>query len=169
MATDRFARSCLQVKPDGKRCRANALIGSSFCYSHDPHKAAERVAARRAGGVARSRKAAVSPVDTPGLRLRSASDVAALLGETMNQVRRGVLDARVANAVGHLASILLEANERAEAERRAEELENRKTKPYNDFVVQALNHFAQMEEDWDLEPLDPEKFGGLKKAPKKES
>jgi hypothetical protein len=50
--------------------------------------------------------------------------VTALLAETINQVRRGELDTRISNAVGYLASILLNAKERDEIEKRLERLES---------------------------------------------
>jgi hypothetical protein len=50
--------------------------------------------------------------------------VVKLLGETINQVRRGVIDPRVANAVGYLANILLGATGQRELESRLAELES---------------------------------------------
>ena len=46
-----------------------------------------------------------------------------MLGETINQVRRGELDPRVANAVGYLAAHLLKTLERTELEERITDLE----------------------------------------------
>lgn len=115
---------CSQVKSDGTLCDARALHGSTYCFFHDPDSAADRDAARKKGGQERSRKAAVLPPDTPDRVLATASDVTALLAETINQVRRGELDTRISNAVGYLASILLNAKERDEMERRLERLES---------------------------------------------
>jgi hypothetical protein len=55
----------------------------------------------------RSRTAAVLPADAPDNPLRNTQEISTLLAESINQVRRGQLDPRVANSVGHLASILL--------------------------------------------------------------
>lgn len=95
-----------------------------YCFFHDPDSAADREAARKKGGRERSRKATVLPADTPDRLLATASDVTALLTETINQVRRGELDTRISNAVGYLASILLTAKERDETEKRLERLES---------------------------------------------
>lgn len=84
---------------------------------------AERGRARQAGGVARSRVSAVLPGDTQDLPLSRTSDVCALLAESINQVRRGQLDPRVANAVGYLASILLGALQQGPLEERLQRLE----------------------------------------------
>ncbi|HUU11390.1 MAG TPA: hypothetical protein VM431_12765 [Phycisphaerae bacterium] len=55
--------------------------------------------------------------------LSSMADVIALLGLTINQVRRGELDPKVANAVGYLAATLLRALEQGDIEKRLAELE----------------------------------------------
>ncbi len=115
--------SCRHIRPDGVRCRANTLIGSKYCFFHDPQSAPARDAARRAGGVRRSWRAAVLPPDTPDKPLASGADVISLLAETINQVRRGEVDPRISNAIGYLAGILLKARERAELEERVSRLE----------------------------------------------
>src|SRR5262245_13145882 len=79
---------CQQVRQDGTPCRATARP-SGFCFAHDPALAAKRTDARRKGGRERSRRAAVLPADTPDLPLSTVGDVVALLGQTLNQVRRG--------------------------------------------------------------------------------
>jgi hypothetical protein len=84
---------------------------------------ADRGRARRAGGVARSRGAAVLTGDTQDLPLHDVGDVCALLAESINQVRRGQIDPRVSNAVGYLASILLGALQQGPLEERMERLE----------------------------------------------
>ena len=62
-------------------------------------------------------------VDTPDNPLRNTQDVSTLLAESINQVRRGQLDPRVANSVGHLASILLGALQQGPLEERLARLE----------------------------------------------
>jgi hypothetical protein len=57
------------------------------------------------------------------LLVRSKGDVAELLGETINQVRRGELDLRVSNAIGYLSGILLSAMEKGSLEERLATLE----------------------------------------------
>jgi hypothetical protein len=118
------SRQCRHIKPDRSRCRVNILHGSRYCFFHDPGKAAERNAARRNGGIERSRRAAVLPAGTPDRSLASAADVTGLLAETINQVRRGEIDPRISNAVGYLAGILLKAKERGDLEQRLARLES---------------------------------------------
>jgi hypothetical protein len=102
---------CKQVKADGTPCQANARPGSDWCIFHDPALAGRRAEARRAGGRERSRKAAVLPAGTADAPLATAGDVAAFLGQTINQVRKGQLDPKVGNCLGVLAGVLLRALE----------------------------------------------------------
>jgi len=112
---------CQQIKDDGTRCRTGVMTGSTFCFFHDPRQATKRTEARKAGG--RKKAAAVLPAATPDRPLQAIPDVVSLLGETINQVRRGELDPRVANAVGYLAGIFLKAVEQGRTDERLAALE----------------------------------------------
>jgi hypothetical protein len=90
---------------------------------HDPARAADRQEARRRGGRERSRRAAVLAEDTPDARLENLADVAVLLAETINEVRRGQLDARVGNCVAVLAGQFMRAVQGGELEERIRALE----------------------------------------------
>jgi hypothetical protein len=61
--------------------------------------------------------------DAPDVKIESCQDVAILISETINQVRRGELDPRVANAVGYLANVLIKAVEQGDTEKRLKDLE----------------------------------------------
>ncbi len=111
---------CERIKGDGKSCRANATSGSSYCFFHDPATSEERTAARRAGGQAN--RPAVAP-EAPVRELETSSHVAQLLAETINYVRRGELDPKVANSVGYLSNILVKTLEQSEIADRLETLE----------------------------------------------
>jgi hypothetical protein len=114
---------CEQTKADGSPCRASPRPGKRFCSFHDPELAGARARGRKAGGVRRSRRAAVLGPDAPDLPLATVADVVGLLGVTINQTRRGELDPRVANAVGYLAATLVKAIETGDLERRLQALE----------------------------------------------
>src|SRR5437016_14241117 len=109
-------RPCEYVKADGQPCQANAMISSNLCFFHDPSRTQERAAARKAGGIERTRHAVVLPSDTPDVELMSATQLARLLAETINQVRRGQLD-----AVGQLVFLLMKAHDAIRLEGRLEE------------------------------------------------
>jgi hypothetical protein len=114
-------KSCAATKGDGTACGAAALPGSKFCFFHDPAKAAARRQAQSAGGQAN--KMATLPADVPDVTVEDGADVVKLLGATINQVRRGEIDPRVANAVGYLSNIVLSATGQRELENRLAELE----------------------------------------------
>jgi len=73
--------------------------------------------------MARSQPASVLSSDTPEQTLRSLKEVSSLLSESINQVRRGEIDPRIANAVGYLSAILLKALEQGEVEERLSKVE----------------------------------------------
>lgn len=93
---------CQYTKREGQRCRANAMTNSRFCFFHEPSKAKERAAARRNGGIERSRRVAVFPSDTPDWSLGSAREMDDLVCEMLNKVLRGELDAKIARAAAEL-------------------------------------------------------------------
>ena len=124
------------------QCKANAQSSSEFCFFHDPALDEERAAARKAGGIARTRKITL-PANVPARPLHTAVDVAELLGETINQVRRGEIDLRISNAIGYLSGILLSAIERSSLEERLANLEAVvASKPHsNNFIFDENSSF----------------------------
>jgi hypothetical protein len=118
-ARRKSSKTCHAVKPDGARCRANAVLESGWCFFHHPALAEERRAAQSLGGSRIKTLAA----DAPDVKVADCRDVVALLGTTINQVRRGQVDPRIGNAVGYLAAILIRAVEQGELEGRIAELE----------------------------------------------
>jgi len=65
----------------------------------------------------------VLPSSAPDAKLQNADDAVKLLAETINQVRRGEIDPKVANAVGYLGGLLLKAMLATETESRIATLE----------------------------------------------
>ncbi len=129
------SRRCQFQRRDRTRCKAHAHSGLPFCFFHDPALHNQRAAARKAGGIARTRRV-VLPAHAPVKSLRTAADIGELLGETINQVRRGEIDLRVSNAIGYLSGILLSAIEKGSLEQRLAALEAvlaRRDYSYNNF------------------------------------
>jgi hypothetical protein len=118
-----MAKKCIFKKKNGERCDADAQSGKSVCIFHDPTMTTEGRRARRAGGLARSRAATVLPADTPDHPLSNTLDVATFLAGSINQLRRGELDSRVANGLGYLTSVLLSALEKGPLEERMAKIE----------------------------------------------
>jgi hypothetical protein len=112
---------CAGVKPDGTQCQAAALTGSDFCYFHDPSKAAERRESQAQGG-RHNRMKAVDP-GAPVIDIRDSRDVVTLLGDTVDQVRKGQIDPRVANSVGYLCAQIMKAFAQRNQDDRIESLE----------------------------------------------
>jgi hypothetical protein len=117
-----MARNCEFRRKGGERCNADAQTGKGVCVFHD--KASDDRRARRAGGITRSRVATVLPFDTPDHPLGDTNQVSVLLADSINRLRRGQLDPRVANAMGYLASVLLKALENGRIEDRLARLES---------------------------------------------
>lgn len=115
-------KPCTAKKSDGEPCQAAALPGSDFCFFHDPAKAVARRRAQSLGG--RGNRMVTLPADAPDVKVEDGADVVKLLGATINQVRRGEIDPRVANAVGYLSNIVLAATGQRELESRLAELES---------------------------------------------
>jgi len=101
-----MANKCSFRKKDGSRCGANAQPANGLCVFHDPARAADGRRARKAGGIHRSRAAAVLPSDTPDHPLGNSKDVSELLANSINQLRRGQLEPKVATCVGYLSTVL---------------------------------------------------------------
>jgi hypothetical protein len=118
-----MANRCQFRKKDGKRCGANAQSANGLCVFHDPAGESEGRRARPAGGITRSRLAVVLPTDTPDHSLGNTTDVSAFLSDSINRLRRGQLDPRVANAMGYLTSVLLRSLEQGPVEERLAKIE----------------------------------------------
>ena len=114
-------RPCQYVKANGDPCQAYAGAHSNFCFWHDPAKAKERGEARSKGGKTTMGKPAV--LSDSDFRLETLQNVVQLLEETINHVRTGALEVRIAQCTGYLAGLAIKALEQAELERRIEALE----------------------------------------------
>ncbi len=113
-------RPCEHVRTTGERCRGYAVAGSPFCFAHDPAQAPKRDDARRRGGEAGK----IDPLPASTLSVRSLADVLELIETTINDVRAGRVDVRVANAVGYLANVSVKVIQQADIEARLEALES---------------------------------------------
>ncbi len=110
---------CKFIKSNKKRCNANAIKNSDFCFSHDPAKKEAKKEAVTKGG--KSPKKNYNPL--PPVKINDSADVARLLARTINEVRAGAIDLRVANCIGYLSGHLIKALEVSDIENRVEEIE----------------------------------------------
>jgi len=115
-------RQCQAKKPDGADCRTAALPSTSFCFFHDPDQADKRRASQSFGGSQNRMK--TLDAAAPDVKVENCRDVVALISDTINQVRKGQLDPRIANAVGYLSAVLIKAAEQGDMEKRIAEIES---------------------------------------------
>ena len=111
--------NCKFINENGERCQAFAIKGSDYCFFHDPVKLQERIEACKKGGKAGTRK--VLPESS--VKIRSLTDIVRLLESTINDVRTGQIDVRIANSVAYLSGVLRQVMEQEFLERRLDLLE----------------------------------------------
>ena len=111
---------CTHIKTNETRCRGYALAGSTYCFAHDPAQATKRREAQQKGGEAG--RAATLPESE--LSVLKMSDVLELMETTINDVRAGRLDVKVANAIGYLANVSVKVIQQTDIESRLEALES---------------------------------------------
>ena len=116
-----FLGNALRLNATASVAPRGRYFGSSHCFFHDPASARTRAAASKRGG--ERNHVAVLPSTTADYPLSRAKDAVALLALTINQVLRGQIDPRIANAVGYLVTVQLKALEQGETEERLATLE----------------------------------------------
>jgi hypothetical protein len=118
-----MAKKC-KYRKGNKHCRNYALTGDDYCFFHSPRKAKERAEAQRKGGKkALGEKKRI--LTESNIQIQSTADIITLLNVTINQVRTGEIEVKIANAVGYLSGICLKALEQGDIEKRLEALEEK--------------------------------------------
>jgi hypothetical protein len=113
------ARKCTQILESGDQCGAYARHGKALCFRHDPESRGLSLEASRKGGLVKE-----LTLDTPleSIPVSTSKDVVMLLAQTINEVRAGTLDPRIATTIGYLSGHLIKAFEVAELEDKIAEL-----------------------------------------------
>lgn len=112
---------CIALNKDATKCKGKAMVGSEYCFFHNPDiSKMERKRAQAKGG--RNRRSKITVPLRP-MHIQSSGDIVWLLGDTINQVRTGKMDVKVANCIGVLGSHLLRALELSNLEQRIGVLE----------------------------------------------
>jgi hypothetical protein len=109
---------CRATRRDGQPCQSFALPTSSYCYTHDPARAAERIEARRKGGRHTSRAHRYRALLPPRL-----VPVFERLHQAMDGVERGSLTPSQAQALAALARAMVAVLESSELAERLREIE----------------------------------------------
>lgn len=112
---------CTKKKENGERCNANAMKSGKYCFLHNPEISKEtKTALAKQGGENRA-VTVISPAEP--IRLDTIKDAKYLIADTINNVRGGNLDIRIANCLGVLAGHLIKAIETESIETRLEQIE----------------------------------------------
>lgn len=105
----------------GDPCQARPMQGNDYCYLHSPTVSEDEKHDARSRGGKENQITVISP--QPPLKLTSAKDAIVLLEETINGVRSGIIDVKIANCLGFLTDKLLKAYEVAELSDKVEIME----------------------------------------------
>ena len=111
---------CEFIKPDGEKCEAYAVKGTSFCYFHNPDISDEEKKEAQTNGGANRALTLKEPL--PVLPIANQDDAVLLVADTINRVRAGKLDIRTANCLGFLADKLLKALEASQTNDKLEKI-----------------------------------------------
>ncbi len=116
---------CKAKTKAGQPCKMRALKGSRYCFNHDPAAAAQRAAARKAGGQARHTPHAGDPSIVPE-QIENIQDARKILDYVKNELL--VADNSIARnrALLALFDSFLRSMEIGELEQRIAALEARK-------------------------------------------
>ena len=114
-----MVQRCKFKKINGARCNAWAMTDSEFCFTHNPEmKKAKQEAVIKGGKSPKKNHNLLPPVE-----ITDNKSVANLLAQTINEVRMGKIDLRVANCIGYLSGHLIKALEISDLEKRISEIE----------------------------------------------
>lgn len=111
---------CTHLKENGDTCGAQSMIGSKFCFSHNPDCKDQKLEAVRRGGLHKPDKDERPLAPLPA---KSVEDIRNLIEDTVNRIRTEPLTHQKANSIGYLLNITINAIEVAEVEKRLEALE----------------------------------------------
>ena len=92
---------------------------SDFCFTHNPDMEEARAIAVQKGGEAIRKN--YDPL--PPIQIDNTKSITLLLTSTINEVRAGTIELRVANCIGYLAGHLIKAFEASTIEERLVEIE----------------------------------------------
>lgn len=110
---------CNYIKKDKKQCSANAMTDSKFCFTHNPAmKEQKRAAVIKGGKMSKKNRSFL-----PTVLLSQPKDIVGLLNTTINEVRGGLIELRIANCIGYLSGHLMKAFEISDLEDRVSKLE----------------------------------------------
>lgn len=121
--------TCKALRKDGAPCKAPAL-SSGFCAFHDNGRAdvfrEGRIKGGKAGKLATLTEVKPwrgQPGDVDVMQSATPVELVNLLCDTIDDVRTGAIDPRVANSVGYLVGVIVKIQEVEEVESRLQAIE----------------------------------------------
>lgn len=112
---------CTYIKENEDGCQANAMKDGRYCFLHNPDIPDEekRLVQARGG------KGNIVRIEEglPEIKINTAEDVVKLLEDTVNRVRSGELDIRIANTLAYIAGHMLKALEIADVQKKVDSVE----------------------------------------------
>ena len=111
---------CSSKTTSGSKCKCRTIRGSKFCYFHHPNMRDKRKKSQSNGGKNNS----TMLLTLPDIILNSANDVRILLSETINHLRKGMLDEKICRTIGYLSQVTLKSIEQSSLEDRLTNIEN---------------------------------------------
>jgi hypothetical protein len=143
---------CRGKTASGTNCKANAMSGSNYCFTHNPATREQHLAATRKGG-------AISPSKTdstvlPKAEITSLQSVVDVLADAINRVRvvrpDGSMDVKSANTLGFLCGKYAELYKLANLEHKIKNWEDGKDWGFSDLVLEARKVLGEEEYDRQL-------------------
>jgi len=120
------AKRCQAITKGGKPCEAPALAGSTFCWHHDPARAADRAQARSKGGKARHGRAIRHIMDdAPPAALQTPEDALCVLEHALAVALALEPSYRQVQALVSVALAAVKVHEAGELSQRIMALEQR--------------------------------------------
>lgn len=114
---------CKFTKPNGDQCEANAMKDSVLCFTHNPAVAEKKKAAVSKGG--KSPRRNHQPIGA--IEINNTKDIVGLIIQTINEVREGTIEVRVANCIFYGTGHLIKAFEIIDLDERITRLEEKAT------------------------------------------
>lgn len=115
---------CQQKTKTGSPCRAYAVTGSNYCWSHDPGLRTQRTQARQNGGTARHGRKILYSTSAP-VTLNTIADVLKLLESEVNAVLMLEISLSRGQTIARLAGAFVSAFQVGEIEQRVALIEAR--------------------------------------------
>jgi len=112
-------KQCSFTKSNGEKCNAWSMADSDFCFFHNPKTKKFKKEAVVKGG--KGNKKNYEPLEE--IKIKDNKDVVKLIVKTINEVRQGSADVRIANCIFYGTGQLIKALELAGLEERIAKIE----------------------------------------------